>query len=113
MIEKGVFELNDAYKLIPHGEVIKKDSTIVIPSIFMFKGGVEECYPFLKMCGDCNCTVHFQNENLTIYPGQQDDSVSLKLLIYLAIAGSHKFGDDFIRYLGNVDKMSWEAVSTQ
>lgn len=41
--------MNDAYKLVPHGEVIKKDSTVVIPSIFMFKGGAGECYPFLKM----------------------------------------------------------------
>lgn len=105
--------MNDAYKLVPHGEVIKKDSTVVIPSIFVFKGGAGECYPFLKMCGDNNCIVHFKNENLTIYPDRQDDSVSLKLLIYLAIAGSHEFGDDFIRYLNNMEKMSWEAVSVQ
>ena len=65
------------------------------------------------MCGDNNCIVHFKNENLTIYPDRQDDSVSLKLLIYLAIAGSHEFGDDFIRYLNNMEKMSWEAVSVQ
>ena len=72
-----------------------------------------ECYPFLKMCRDNNCIVHFKNENLTISPDRQDDSVSLKLLIYLAIAGSHEFGDDFIRYLNNMEKMSWEAVSVQ
>lgn len=31
----------------------------------------------------------------------------------VAIAGSHEFGDDFIRYLNNMEKMSWEAVSVQ
>ena len=105
--------MNDAYKLVPHGEVIKKDSTVVIPSIFMFKGGAGECYPFLKMSGDKNCIVHFKKENLTINPDRQDDIEYLKLLIYLAIAGSHEFGDDFIRYLNNMEKMSWEAVSVQ
>ena len=105
--------MNDAYQFVPHGEVIRKDSTVVIPSIFMFKGGAGECYPFRKMCRDKNCIVHFKNEDLTIYPDRQDDSVSLKLLIYLAIAGSHEFGDDFIRYLNNIEKMSWEAVSVQ
>lgn len=113
MNEKGEMKLSCVNRVVPHDEVIKKDGTVVIPSIFMFKGGAGECYPFLKMCRDNNCVVHFKNENLTIYPDRQDDSVSLKLLIHLAIAGSHEFGDDFIRYLNNMEKMSWEAVSVQ
>ena len=113
MNEKGEMKLSCVNQVVPHDEVIKKDGTVVIPSIFMFEGGAKECYPFLKKCEDNNCTVRFKNEDLTIYPDGQDTVVSMKLIIYLAIAERRAFGNDFIRYLGNMDKMSWEAVSTQ
>ena len=49
MNEKGEMKLSCVNRVVPHDEVIKKDGTVVIPSIFMFKGGAGECYPFLKM----------------------------------------------------------------
>lgn len=99
--------------VVPHNDVIEKDSTIVIPSIFLFEGGAKECYPFLKKCEDNNCTVYFKNEDFTIYPDGQDTIASMKLIIYLTIAERRAFGNDFIRYLGNMEKMTWGAVRVQ
>ena len=99
------------YGNVPHYELIKENKTIIIPSVFMFKGGHLELYPFLQKCKELNCSVYFQNEELLIEP-QSESETNMRLLIYLSIASNSKIGDDYLRYLNNIDEMTWENVES-
>jgi hypothetical protein len=97
----------ERYKDFPHFDLVRENETIVIPSIFMFNNN-EDFYPFLAACRDFKCTVFFENEQLTIPP---DGSIekTIEVLCYAAIMNCRKIGDDYVRYLGNLARMQWEA----
>ena len=96
---------SEKYKHIPHFESIQENTTIHIPSLFMFQSN-EELYPFLHVCKEYNCTVIFDNENLIIEP-TNDVMTSLKLFSYTTVMNCREIGDAYIRYLGNLAKMQW------
>ena len=89
----------DNYKNVPHFELIQENEQITAPSIFMFTSN-DELYPFLYACEKHNCTVFFENENLTI-PPKYDMRIGTKLMAYSIVASCREIGDAYIRYLGN------------
>ena len=91
-----------------HLEIIAKDGTVTIPSIFMFEDWVM-IDPFFSHAKKMNCTVILENENLIV---KQDDyeSVRLKIDIFRTIISYREIGNAYLRYLGNIDKMSWDNV---
>lgn len=91
---------------LPHGDLIVPNGKITIPSIFMFEGS-DDLYPFLYGCNKSNCDVHFENEDIDVLPGVDSTIESLKLLCYTTLMNCRKVGDDYIRYLANLDKMKW------
>ena len=96
---------------IPHKELIVENSEIHIPSIFMFDEGIDKLYAFLYACEKANCTVIFDNESVVIDENSPYNFNDLRLVIYASIAQSHKFGDDYIKYRENTDKMIWRNAT--
>lgn len=100
---------NDRLKDVPHFNIIVENGTIHIPSIFMFEGGCIELFSFLHACRETNCTVIFDNENLTVVPDEVEWAQNLMLSMYAHIAESPTIAEDYMRYLLNLDKMDWRA----
>ena len=90
---------------IPHFDIIEKDGQIRIPSIFMFDK-MQDLFTFLHGCEQMNCTVVFDNEDIEVKP-ESDPYKSLLLAIYSHIAEHPKIVSDYVRYLANKDKMTW------
>ena len=90
-------------------ELIVKDGTVTIPSIFMFEY-FDEATTFIRHAKKMNCTIIFENENITIYPDKDDSDYRYKLYAYSAIIANREAGNAYCRYLGNLKKMSWEQV---
>ena len=103
----------ELYKDVPHYELIQKDGEVCIPSIFMFTGRQPEYYSFLHVCDAFNCTVHLQNEGITITPGDDDMRRKLKEMLYFQMATCPEMVEQYLRFLLNRDKMTWEAVKGQ
>ena len=91
-----------------HLEHIVKDGTVTIPSIFMFEDWID-VEPFLNHARKMNCTVVFENENITVEPDDYE-SVRRKIGLFVTIISYKEIGNAYVRYLGSPDKMSWENV---
>lgn len=102
--------LEEMYKDVPHYELIQKDGVVNIPSIFMFTGGQQEYYSFLKACSDFNCTVNLQNEGISIAPNDDDPVRLIKEMIYFQMLTSPEMVGQYLRFMLNRDKMTWESV---
>lgn len=96
-------ERYEHYKDVPHFDLIKENETIILPSIFDFKGGCSEIFSFLAGCKAYNCTVVFENEDITV-PPETDIPVTMKLSIYAMLAENSKPFDDYIRYIYKKNK---------
>lgn len=73
----------------PHKEWIRKNGTVRIPSVFMFKEGVTDLFAFLYGCEKENCVVKFVNEGITVRPRGDSDAwsrINLLLSIYAHLA---------------------------
>lgn len=105
--------LEEKYKDVPHYELIQKDGVVNIPSIFMFTGGMTEYYSFLKACSAFNCTVNLQNEGISIAPNDDDPVRLIKEMIYFQMLTSPEMVEQYLRFLLNKDKMTWESVAGQ
>lgn len=91
----------EKYKDVSHFDLIEENGTVSILSIFLFQGGCSELFPFLQACKEYNCTVLFENENLTVKPHEKSTEQSMILSIYATIAQSPKIAEDYIRYLSS------------
>lgn len=106
----------DLFSDVPHYEVIRENGTVQIPSVFMFKGGCDELFPFLAACESLNCTVIFENEKIKVTPKGDNAFQNVTLSFYAFIAEQPKMVNDYLRYLQNIEKMNWvngvhEAIS--
>lgn len=94
-------------------DIVVRDGTVHIPSIFMFKGGPEDLFPFLYECQIESCTVVFDNENITVYP-KSDSYQNVTLSLYSWLGSNPKIFNEYSRYMLNIDKMKWpEPVSKE
>ena len=92
-----------------HVELIVKNGTVRIPSIFMFES-YEELTIFLYRAHESNCIVIFENEEIVVDPSRDDTQGRTKLLIYSNIIGNREIVNAYLRYLGDIDRMSWDNV---
>ena len=100
---------HDRFKDVPHFTLIKENGTITIPSVFMFKEGCKELFPFLAACSEHNCTVYFENEDITVEP-KSELMNQVVLTTYMSLVEVPKIANDYLSYLSNIDSMSWEVV---
>ena len=91
-----------------HLEIIVKDGTVRIPSIFMFEDWVD-IDPFIRHAGKMNCTVVFENEHITVEPNDYE-SVRRTIGLFATIISYREIGNAYVRYLGSPNEMSWENV---
>ena len=92
-----------------HVELIVKDGTVTIPSIFMFEYP-DDVTHFIRQAQNMNCTVIFENESLVIKPEDNYTEYRYYLFAYNSIISNRKIGDAYVRYVGSPDKMSWDKV---
>ena len=90
-----------------HLDIIVKDGTVRIPSIFMFEDWVD-IEKFLTHARKMNCIVEFENEQIEVVPNNRESTVAIS--IYKTILADKKVVNAYLRYLGNPDKMKWENV---
>ena len=90
-----------------HLDIIVKDGTVTIPSIFMFEDWID-IDPFLTHARKMNCTVIFENEKIEVVPN--DNESIIKIGIFKTIIANKEIANAYLRYLGNIDKMRWENV---
>lgn len=100
---------HNRFKDVPHFNLIKENGAITIPSVFMFKGGCKELFPFLAACAEYNCVVHFKNENITEEPTSEPMN-KVVLATYMSLVEVPKIANDYLRYLSDASSMSWEGV---
>jgi hypothetical protein len=91
-----------------HLDVIVKDGTVRIPSIFMFEDWID-VDPFLTHARKMNCTVVFENEHITVEPNDYE-SVRRMVSLFVTIISYREIGNAYVRYLGNPNEMSWDRV---
>lgn len=96
-------ERYENYKDTPHFDLVKENETVVLPSVFDFKGGFSEIYPFLHVCEVYNCTVIFENEDIIMEP-KGDIANKVKLSVYAMLIENPKPFDDYIRYIYKKNK---------
>lgn len=65
-------------------------------------------FSFLCACEDYNCTVYFENEDITVIPNDDNSVTNILLTIYAAVASNPKIANDYIRYLNNLSEMNWD-----
>ena len=90
-----------------HKDIIVKDGTVKIPSIFMFEDWTD-IDPFLRHARKMNCTVIFENENIEVVPN--DNISGVKIGVYRTMIAERDFVNAYLRYLGNIDKMGWDKI---
>ena len=95
-----------------HLELIKKNGTVRIPSIFMFEN-FEDITIFLCRAAEAGCTVIFVNEDIEVLPHGTPTEVRVKLHIYSNIIGNREIANAYFRYLGNLEEMSWDNVRSE
>jgi hypothetical protein len=91
-----------------HLEVIVKDGTVRIPSIFMFEDWID-VDPFLAHARKMNCTVIFENERITVEPNDYE-RVRRVISLFVTIISYREIGNAYVRYLGSPNEMSWDNV---
>lgn len=101
-------EKHSRFKDVPHFTLIKENGTTTIPSVFMFKEGCKELFPFLAACSEYNCTVCFKNEGITVEPKSELFN-QVVLTTYMSLVEVPKIANDYLRYLGNIDSMRLES----
>lgn len=92
-----------------HLDLIVKDGTVTIPSIFMFEYP-DEVTNFIRQAQKMNCTVIFENESFVIAPEDDYTIYRFYLAAYNSIISNRKIGDAYVRYVGSPDKMTWDKV---
>lgn len=94
---------------VPHDEVINKGGITRIPSVFMFES-LMILQAFLHICDKQKSTVIFENENITINPGEE---TSMRLLAYSVLLENREIGNSYIRYLTKINEMSWDKIRSE
>ena len=92
-----------------HLELIKKNGTVRIPSIFMLEN-FEKISIFLGRAEEAECTVIFENEDIKVVPHETPTEVRAKLHIYSNLIGNREIANAYFRYLGNLAEMTWDNV---
>lgn len=92
-----------------HLELIVKDGTVRIPSIFMFEYS-DEVMNFVREAQKKNCIVIFENEDFQITPEDNYTEYRYYLSAYNSIISNRKVGNAYVRYVGSPDKMSWDNI---
>ena len=92
-----------------HIDILVKDGVVRIPSIFMFEDilGLELV---LNQARQMNCTVVFENEEFELPPHWENTDARFVYYVYRSIVSNRKIGNAYLRYLGNIDKMTWDKV---
>lgn len=93
-----------------HLDVIVKDGTVKIPSIFMFEDWVD-IDTFLNHARKMNCTVIFENEKIEFVPHDNESNVIIGM--YRTIIARKEIVNAYLRYLGNIDKMGWDEIKRE
>ena len=100
----------EKYKNIPHGELIKENGSITIPSIFMFNS-IIEMKDFVHSCRMLKCTVYFKNEDMTVTP-VDDGIIDTRLTSYGCVINFPKAAEDYIKYLFRKDDVTWDKAES-
>ena len=101
----------ERYSTVPHINLIVKNGSITIPSIFMFGKDTGGLFLFVSCCREMNCVLHFENEGLTFKPTEYDSNMNVKLTSYMGIMGNPEFAENYMRYLFHKDDMTWDNVT--
>ena len=95
-----------------HVKLIVKNGVVRIPSIFMFES-YEELTVFLNRARESTCIVIFENEEIVVDEKRDNFEWRTKLLIYSNIIGNREIVNAYLRYLGDIDKMSWDNARVE
>ena len=94
-----------------HLDLIVKNGTVKIPSIFLFQY-FDDVTRFLNHAKKQNCTVIFENEDLTVAPNENDAGIRAKINIFATIIACREIGNAYVRFVGNIDQMSWDNAES-
>lgn len=83
--------------------LIRKNETINIPSIFMFGKDILKTVSFIEECRNNNCTVYFENEDFTL-PPDRERSEMLELMLYNTMITNPKLMWHIISCYSNFEK---------
>ena len=80
---------------------IEKNGFLTIGSIFEV-GGPMAITELVRRCQDAGCTLHFENENMTVDSTYNDNTdMRAKVMLYTLLAGHPGAAMDYIRYCVN------------
>ena len=79
--------------------IITKDGVLTIGSIFELQRSYFDVSPLIQECTKQNCTLRFENEGITIKPGDYDNDGSLRAQItaYCMVAAYPQTAIDYTR----------------
>ena len=80
---------------------IRKGGNIIIGSIFEVGNGLDITL-LVDKCRMAGCTLHFENEDITVDDGYGDDvGMRSKVMLYTLLAGHPKAAWDYFNFLYN------------
>ena len=95
--------INGLHKDVPYWDKVVDDGEISVASIFQFKGGLIEIFPFLYECKEHNCGVTFENENIHINKEGASTEEDMLIGIYSIFAQDSTICKHYIDYLCKVN----------
>lgn len=99
MTEKQRTKLLEKYQDMPYLDIISSQNEIKIASLFQFSEGVAQIHQFVRACAAFGCTVHFENENITVTPEDDLSRTTTTLSVYGLLAVNGQLKSDFMSYL--------------
>lgn len=98
--------LNERRNRFPHGELIVPDSHIVLRSMYQFKDSAE-VYAFLHGCKTENCSVYFQNEDISVDREGRMSVPEIAIAVYMHMKDQPKAVEDYLRFSIKAGRGEW------
>lgn len=91
---------------VPHGELIVPRGHLVLRSLYQFNDSVE-VYAFLHCCEKADCSVYFQNEDISVDKSGIMSVPEFAISIYMSLKENPKLVESYLRFLVKAGSKEW------
>ena len=98
--------MTDERSKIIHGDLIVPNGHIILRSVYQF-ADTEEVYAFLRCCAKANCSVYFQNEDISTDRDGNMNVPSIAIAMYMHLKENPKIVEAYLGYLVKSNSGAW------
>jgi hypothetical protein len=90
----------------PHGELIVPRTHIILRSIYQFADSTE-VFAFLHCCEQADCSVYFQNEDISMASTGVMNVPEIAVAMYMHMKDNPKIVEDYFRFMLKSSRGEW------